>query len=139
LSSADKAVENPQDFYGQRAVVRRIFSRLGTERPPSVAVIGGLKTGKTSLINTLFHPSIQEEYLDEPKQYVVLKIMADQDLFRDADGFISGLNQQLGVVHGDNHYNTLKKNVEGHHHSGRRLIFLMDDFHLITSNSNFPL
>ncbi len=140
MIAPEKPVENPADFFGQKSIVRRIFSRIGTERPQSIAVIGGRKTGKTSLLNYICHRQVKEQYLEDSK-YIFYKVSSTDEISLDSEAFIMGINRALNSVHeGDeNNYSILRKTVEEIHARGQRLVFLFDDFHLITGNSNFPL
>jgi hypothetical protein len=137
----EKPVENPQDFYGQKHALRRIFSRIGAERPQSVAVIGGIKTGKTSLLNCIAHETTRREYLDRSDAYRFCRVDSGAQAFRDSEDFVTGLQKHLGANPSgeDNHYNGLRKTVEALHEKGSKIVLLLDDFHLITSNSAFPL
>jgi AAA+ ATPase superfamily predicted ATPase len=138
----EKPVEDPEQFCGQKTVVRRIFSRIGAERPQSVAVIGGIKTGKTSLLNYIAHEQTRKQHLDQLEAYFFCHVNAAEALFHDSESFVRGVHLLLsdGATADDsNYYNCLQKIVETHHKQGRKIIFLLDDFHLITSNSNFPL
>jgi hypothetical protein len=132
-------VSDPQDFFGQQALVRRIFSRIGTERPQSVAVIGGRKAGKTSLLNYL--EQVRSRFLEDDSAYLFLHLRADTQLAHDSESFITGIQRLLGpaAVEEQNPYNGLRRTVETLHGQGKKLVFLMDDFHLITSSKSFPL
>jgi hypothetical protein len=123
-------------------VVRRIFSRIGAERPQSVAVIGGIKTGKTSLLNYIAHEQTRKQHLDQTETYFFCHVTAAEALFHDSESFVRGVHHLLAdgaESEATNCYNSLRKIVEKYHGQGRKIIFLLDDFHLITSNSNFPL
>jgi hypothetical protein len=138
----EKPVEDPEDFHGQQSVVRRIFSRIGAERPQSVAVIGGIKTGKTSLLNYIAHEHTRKRYLDQTEAYFCCHVNAAEALFHDSESFVRGVHHLLADgadSEAANYYNCLQNIVETYHGQGRKIIFLLDDFHLITSNSNFPL
>jgi len=141
----EKPVEDPEDFYGQKSVVRRVFSRIGAGRPQSVAVIGGIKTGKTSLLNYIAHERTRKQHLDQIEAYFFCHVNAAEALFHDSESFLRGVHHLLadgdnpGGTEATNYYNCLQKIVEKYHGQGRKIIFLLDDFHLITSNSNFPL
>lgn len=131
----------PSDFFGQKNLLRRIFSRIGTERPQSVAVIGGSKTGKTSLLNCLGNEEVRSRYLEQPQRYLFYRIDSQDALFKDWQSFISAVIRLLGseTLPGRNPYNALQKTVESFHARAVHLIFLLDDFHLITGNKLFPL
>jgi AAA+ ATPase superfamily predicted ATPase len=137
----EKPIENPDEFYGRAAIVRRIFSRVGAARPQSIAVIGGRKIGKTSLLNFIFHDSTRKKYLDNRESFIFLKVNLRDEKFKDAESFLHTVYRQLALdKSGDgNLYNALQKFVEDSHKAGKKIIILLDDFHYITRNQNFPL
>jgi hypothetical protein len=136
----DKPVENPEEFYGQQQVLRRIFARVGTERPQSVAVIGGAKAGKTSLLAAIAHPEVRGRYLRDEGRHVFCRLDSGNTLNRDAEGFLAGACGLLaGSCGGANPYTALQKIVEARHARGELLVLLLDDFHLITGSPKFPL
>lgn len=57
------AIRDPAQFYCRRREVARIFSRLGADRPQSIAVVGERRIGKSSLLNYLCAPEVQRQYL----------------------------------------------------------------------------
>ena len=132
-------VTDSKEFFGQQALVRRIFSRIGTERPQSVAIIGGRKAGKTSLLNYL--EQVRSRYLEDDSAYLFFHLQADMRLARDSASFITGIQKFLAPGGGDdqNPYSALRKTVEALHGQGKKMVFLLDDFHLITSSKSFPL
>lgn len=134
-------VDNPTDFVGQAGLARRVFSRIGAERPQSVAVIGGRKSGKTSLLAYLSDPRVASQHLDAADTYVFLSLRADRGMTDDPDSFLAGFTKQLpaGAAGGSNLYEGIRKGIEDLHAAGKRLIVFLDDFHFITSNLRFPL
>lgn len=134
-------VEKPEDFAGQHGLVRRIFSRIGAERPQSVAIIGGPKSGKTSLMNYLSNSMVSARYLDNPERYIFLSFCGDRNITADPGEFLFQFEQQLphSTASGSNDYERIGKQVYKLHSQYRRLILLMDDFHYITSSERFPL
>jgi hypothetical protein len=155
----ERPIRQPAEFIGQKSLLRRIFSRVGTERPQSVAVIGGAKTGKTSLLNCIADPSTREQNLEATGSYLFFRLdgALGQAQETTAEHFLAALCAQLGCLSpgpdrappsgpdgaspsgAGNPYTTLQRVVERQHAEGRRLVLLLDDFHLITSNSRFPL
>ena len=135
----EAAVTELKDFFGQQALVRRIFSRIGTDRPQSVAIIGGRKAGKTSLLNYL--KLVRMRFLEDTDAYRFLHLQADPDLIRDSTDFIAAVQSFLDPKGGEaqNPYSALRRTVETLHGQGKKLILLLDDFHLITSSKSFPL
>ncbi len=137
----EKPVENPDDFYGRATLVRRVFSRIGADRPQSVAVIGGRKIGKTSLLNQINNARVRDSYLPDGENFIFTMVSLKNENYADAEGFLKAVYTRLADDGSDpaNYYNAMQKIVETTHNSGKKLIFLLDDFHYITRNHNFPL
>jgi hypothetical protein len=149
MIDAESPIRAPEEFIGQAGLVRRIFSRIGAERPQSVAVIGGKKSGKTSLLSYLAHPSVREKFLEGAERCTFCLVPSGSEMSLSPEAFLAGVRALLaptaqagasaGTGAGANGYDALRASIDGLHASGRRLIMLMDDFHLITSNHAFPL
>jgi hypothetical protein len=131
----------PEAFVGQAGLVRRIFSRVGAERPQSVAVIGGRRSGKTALLAHLADESVRAQSLETPDRYLFLQPCASCSSVPDPDAFLKALLAPLpraGAGAG-NRYEVARAVIEGLHGEGRRVIVLLDDFHLVTGSERFPL
>ncbi len=145
MIDAESPIKSPEEFIGQAGLVRRIFSRIGAERPQSVAVIGGKKSGKTSLLVYLAHQSVREKLLDGAERCTVCLVPSGSEMSRSPEAFLAGVRELLtpsagaGAGASVNGYAALRAGIDALHASGRRLIMLLDDFHLITSNHAFPL
>jgi hypothetical protein len=145
MIDAESPISAPEEFIGQAGLVRRIFSRIGAERPQSVAVIGGKKSGKTSLLAYLAHQSVREKLLEGSERCTVCLVPSGSEMSRSPEAFLAGIRAllaptaQAGAGAGANGYAALRASIDELHASGRRLIMLLDDFHLITSNHAFPL
>ncbi len=137
----ESPIRDPSEFVGQTGMIRRIFSRIGAERPQSVAVIGGKKSGKTSLLAYIGDESVRRKYLEKPETFVFAKVCADCDPAGDPDSFLAELAKLLpGFSDGSaNKYEGVRKAVEALHSTGKRVVVLLDDFHAITQNKRFPL
>jgi hypothetical protein len=131
-------VRTPDDFVGQAGLVRRIFSRIGAERPQSVAVIGGRRSGKTSLLAYLSDPGVRGRSLEAADRYLFAQ--GDSGDASDPESFLSGLLAQIAAgPGGGNRYEAVRHAIEQMHGAGRRLVVLLDDFHLVTGSDRFPL
>jgi serine/threonine-protein kinase len=141
MIDAESPIQSPEDFVGQAGLVRRIFSRIGAERPQSVAVIGGKKSGKTSLLAYVGHPSVREKLLEGAERCLFCLVPSGSQMSRSPDAFLAGVRALLSLPGGGgaNGYDALRVSIDELHASGRRLVLLLDDFHLITSNHAFPL
>jgi hypothetical protein len=137
----DAPVTDPADFVGQVSLVRRIYSRIGAERPQSVAVIGGSKSGKTSLLYHLAHPQVAAQYLRDSRSYVFFSFRAVREMTDDPHSFLDAFAKWVSpsAAGTTNRYEGLRARIEELHDAGRRLVVFLDDFQFITSNERFPL
>ncbi len=137
----EQSVRDPAEFVGQSGIVRRIFSRIGAERPQSVAVIGGKKSGKTSLLSHIADEGVRGKYLERLGDFIFIQAAADGGASGDPDSFLRCLAGFLpGYSDGGvNKYEGVRRTVEELHARGKRVVILLDDFHAITQNKRFPL
>ncbi len=128
-------------FVGQAGLVRRIFSRIGAERPQSVAVIGGRRSGKTALLAHIADETVRAQSLEQPDRYLFLQPCASCSSVPDPDAFMAALLEPLPRPAGQagNRYEAARGLIERLHEEGRRLVVLLDDFHLVTGSERFPL
>ncbi|RPJ06685.1 MAG: hypothetical protein EHM28_09590, partial [Spirochaetaceae bacterium] len=110
------------EFVGQRSTVRRIFSRIGAQRPQSLAVIGGRKVGKTSLFNYLLSKDAREENLGSVSDYIMHGFSADGEAAGSVDTFLARINSTINATGGpgDSQYAMLQRIVEEMHSSGKK-------------------
>ncbi len=129
---------SPTDFIGHAGLVRRLFSRIGADRPQSVAVIGGPKSGKTSLLSYISDKDVRRGFLDE--RFVFARVVSGGS-GGSPDAFLSELGGMLAdrALNAANPYESLSRSIEDFHAAGKRLVVLLDDFHFITRNERFPL
>lgn len=136
------AIRDPAQFYGRRREVARIFSRLGAERPQSIAVVGDRRIGKSSLLNYLCAPSVRERHLSRPEEYVFVffdlqrrrRITLDDFL----DAWLAEIERGAALSLGG------KRGFDGVHAAldvlrttRRKLIAVFDEFDVLTSNHAF--
>lgn len=129
-------------FIGQTGLVRRIFSRIGADRPQSVAIIGGRRSGKTALLAHLCDEGVRRRFLEKPGQFSFLPLQGGCSSVPDPDAFLHGLLASLPPGHADagaRLYELVRGAVEAQHAAGRRLVVLLDDFQTITGSERFPL
>jgi hypothetical protein len=141
MIDAESPVKDPSDFVGHAGLVRRLFSRIGAERPQSVALIGGTKSGKTSLLSFVSDEGIKGKFLDGAERFVFVQACAGCRMTESPDSFLAGLHELLPAVAGAraNRYEGVSQAIDALHASGKRLVILLDDFHFITQNERFPL
>jgi hypothetical protein len=139
MINPEAPVLEPRDFFGREPIVKRLFSRIGADRPQSIAVIGGKKSGKTSLLNYIFNDEVRRKYLANPDSYIFTLVRSDQSSHSASSILELVADTAFGNEPDSNPYSALQKLVESHHGAGKKLIVLFDDFHLVTGNKDFPL
>jgi serine/threonine-protein kinase len=141
--SSSEPVTDPSRFYGRRGDIRRIYARIGAERPQSVSVVGEPLMGKSSLLNILTHPETKHRNLPDPSKSVFgLLHLRDRDDWT-PDGFFQALTQALRSEHPDlpevSDYDRFREVIRHLASEGFSVIAFFDDFDVITQNPNFPL
>jgi hypothetical protein len=91
----EQPTREPGEFYGRGNVLRRLFSRIGADRPQSVAVIGGSKTGKTSLLNHVAHAETRNAYLEDVDARRFLRLDCRTEGLQNVRAFVGELCAQL--------------------------------------------
>jgi hypothetical protein len=131
-------VTDPAGFVGQAGIVRRLFSRVGADRPQSVAVIGGAKSGKTSLLAHAGAQSVRARLLEDDGRYVFAAAGSAGSAHGPAE-FLSALNRCLAPGEEAGDYDGVRRCIESLSAAGRRIVVLCDDFHAVTSSERYPL
>ncbi len=136
-------IQDPDQFFGRRREVSRILSRMGTDRPQSVSVVGDRRIGKSSLLHYLSWPQVQLQHLRDPSALVVVSLDFQQLRIVSLEAFFSLLFTQIQAVKEDlgdpgrPGYGAFQTILETLGKEGKKLILLFDEFDAITSNSAF--
>lgn len=131
-------LQGRQGFYNRVSELVRASSRITADRPQSVAIVGGPRTGKTSLLRRLCDPSD----LAEPARYVLLYLGLKAASPRHPDAFFAQVDLNLrqaghaGMAPGYDGFNQLVKQLM---QEGRKLVLFCDDFDLVTRNPRFSV
>ncbi len=136
------AIRDPAQFYGRRREVARIFSRLGADRPQSIAVVGERRIGKSSLLNYLCVPEVQRQHLARPDEYVFVFMDLQQRRRVALDDFLQ--TWLVEIQRSAALPVTEKPGFDGIHAvlnqlraERRKLIAIFDEFDVLTSNRSF--
>lgn len=138
----DQPLTQREQFSNRRSEIVRIYSRIASDRPQSVSIVGEPRIGKTSLLNWLYHEDSRTEYLDDPAMYVYLLLSLKEQPPDHPEVFfaqVSDALQQTGQGQISPSYEGFKHLVEQLMGEGRKLILFCDDFGLVTQNKAFPL
>ena len=137
-------IVDQDDFYGRDSVVRKLFTKIDATRPQSVSIVGDRKIGKSSLLNFLMNPRTREAHLTDPDRFVFVYI--DFQQFRGntiADFFLTVFNGIIRefsgniVINLDADYRGFLQLIEEFEKNNLALIFLFDEFEVITKNPHF--
>jgi len=139
-------IEDPRFFLGRRALISKIYARIGAGRPQSVSIVGDAKIGKSSLLLYLAHESVKREMLTNPDDYIFLFIPCRTDnqltlntftgtIFRMTSKYAEKSDKESIQLE----YNYFKHLVENLHKQHKKIILFLDDFNLVTLNPAFPL
>jgi serine/threonine-protein kinase len=139
-------IADPDNFIGRRALVSKIYARIGAGRPQSVSIVGDIKIGKTSLLSFLAHEKTKDEMLNNPDDYIFLYIPCRSDSQLTL-GTFTGTIYRMTRKYSENsdkssiqlEYNYFKRMVEHLHKQNKKIILFLDDFNFITLNPAFPL
>ncbi|MEJ2544524.1 MAG: adenylate/guanylate cyclase domain-containing protein, partial [Calditrichaceae bacterium] len=137
-------IRNSEDFFGRKKEISKIYSRIGSTRPQSVSVVGERRIGKSSLLSFIYNPTTRRQYLQEPDKYVFLFVDFQEKRGIDIPEFFATLygclirefNNQLEIKLNPD-YDGFRKIVQYLDGEGLKLIFVFDEFELITKNKNF--
>ena len=140
-------IKSPEDFFGRKKEVNRIYSRLDAPHPQSIGVVGERRMGKSSLLNYVYHRKNRRQAMQNYEN----AIFAYMDFQRSPDitvpKFIDILfsmfefeeKKELPAVPSDKNLDHLRDTIEALSGKGKRVIILMDEFEMITNNEKFDM
>ncbi|MFQ3583303.1 MAG: protein kinase [Chloracidobacterium sp.] len=136
------AIHDPNQFYGRRKEVARIFSRLGAGRPQSIAVVGDRRIGKSSLLNYLCAPQVRQQYLPRSEEYVFVFLDLQQRRRMLLDDFLdiwlAEIQHSARVSVTDKHgFDGIHAALDALRVRHCKLIAVFDEFDILTSNRAF--
>ena len=146
-------ISDPARFYGRAREVEQVFSRLRNAEAESSSLVGERRVGKTSLLNHLAHPSVRRRYALDSAEFIFVYVdlqMVDAATTptRLAQRLLHLIEQQcpdaeikqmlaqtrgLGTI--DNF--ALADIFDAIDQKGLHVVFLLDEFENVTSNTNF--
>jgi hypothetical protein len=67
-------IKKPSNFYGMHELVARLADLIDGRQPQSVSLLGLKRSGKTSLMYYIAHPSVLAQHVVNPDAYVTLYV-----------------------------------------------------------------
>jgi len=140
-------IKNPGDFFGRQQEVKRIFARLNATPPGSISIVGERKIGKSSLLNFVYMQAQRQKHLEEPEKMVMVfldfqeqKAMALESFVRLLLNMVSlELRGRVDLSGCTPSLDGVKEMVQRLDAAGLRLALLLDEFDVVTTNTNFSL
>jgi AAA+ ATPase superfamily predicted ATPase len=129
-------------FYGRKTEIVRIYSRIASDRPQSVSIVGESRIGKTSLLNWLCHSDSRLEYLSDPARYLYLLLSLKKHLPAHPGAFFTLISDTLAYTDQAEMAPSaegFRRLVECLVEEQRKLVLFCDDFEVVTQNPAFPL
>lgn len=146
-------ISDPQRFFGRQREVDQVFSRLRNAEAESSSLVGERRVGKTSLLHHLMHPAVRLKYGVDSDKYIF--VYADlqmvgpdttptrlvQRLLRNLarsvpQGEVGQIAEELrGLEVIDNF--AMADLFDAVDANGLHVVFLLDEFENVTTNSNF--
>jgi class 3 adenylate cyclase len=137
-------IRDPADFFGRKRELARLYARINAPRPQSVSIIGERRIGKSSLLAFLAHPENRGSRLREPERTVLLFLDFQENREMEVEDFFRAVSSRLREQLPDTPssaegrgYNELLETVRWMDERGLKLILLLDEFEVVTQNSNF--
>lgn len=135
-------VPGQHGFFNRSSEITRIASRIAADRPQSVSVVGGPRTGKTSLLNYLCDPAKMQEYLEDPSRYLYLRLALKEHTPKDPDHFFQLLGkavEEKASLSMSPSYEGFSELVKQLMQAGQKLVVFFDDFEQVTLHAGFPV
>ncbi|HEY6194727.1 MAG TPA: protein kinase [Candidatus Eisenbacteria bacterium] len=140
-------IKRPEDFFGRRHETKRIYARLNATPPGSVSIVGDRKIGKSSLLNYVYMRQQRQEYLEVPEKMIMVFLDLQEEKNMSMESFVRAmlgittyeLRGRLDVSHCTHNLDGVKDMVQRLDAGGFRLALLLDEFDIVTTNSNFDL
>ena len=146
-------ISEPTRFFGREREVDQVFSRLRNDEFESSSIVGDRRIGKTSLLNYISHPEVRGKFGLESPQYAF--VYADLQMVDSAttptrlwqrllrhlerqcqDATVKECVHKTAAAEPLDTF-TLDELFEDLDNRGQHVVFLLDEFEQVTTNSNF--
>jgi eukaryotic-like serine/threonine-protein kinase len=138
-------IQDPHQFFGRQAEIRRILSRVGAGRPQSISIVGERRIGKSSLLYHLSCREVQERYFAGSAVPVIVFLDFQQLRYLTIEEFFIQLMTRVRQVCAETPataspgYRAFQDLLESFQKRNLKLVLLFDEFQGITTNSAFNI
>ncbi|HJW84295.1 MAG TPA: hypothetical protein VJ754_08315 [Anaerolineae bacterium] len=144
-------IQDPENFYGRREAIARIFAMLAGPQIQSLMLLGLRLAGKTSLMNYVSHPRLLASKLPRPEDHVVAYVNLEAGVRTPADFYnllarriletakqLPSMYSAILSVNTLNDYNLsmIERLIEV---VNRKVTILLDEFEVLTGNPAFSV
>jgi hypothetical protein len=140
-------IQNPEEFFGRRREVKRIYSRLDAPRPQSISIVGERRIGKSSLLNYIYQRQNRRRFMDSHHNAIFVYMDFQRGTDLTVEKFIDILlgmfryekHEMVSGVSPERTFDVLRSEIEALNSQDKRVIVLMDEFESITTNPAFDM
>ncbi len=139
LFHPSRPCQRVQEHNGRAELIRQVVGHLGNDPVQSVALLGTEKMGKTSVLNYLRQPGALIDQLRESHQYLFVYLDAKTPELSNEQAFFKTLfsEEPFTYLPGLNSAMDLSYLIQWLDSQDKRLIVMIDNFHLMVSNPDF--
>src|SRR3972149_812188 len=142
-------IQDPDNFYGRREAVSRIFAMLSGPQLQPLMLLGLRRAGKTSLMNYVTHPRVLFAHLPHPDDHIVAYVNLEADIRTPTDFYnllvrrileaakqLPSLYSAVLSMHDTDNYklSLIERLLEV---LNRKVTILLDEFETLTSSPAF--
>ena len=131
-----KAIKSPDEFFGRKKEISRIFALISSAAEPhSISIVGERKIGKSSLFHFVKDEATRKKYLKDFNDYIFIYLKLSTFLGYDTERFCEMLLRELSSATSEeihpsynNIHEALEKFVETLSSGGKKIIIMLDEF-----------
>jgi serine/threonine protein kinase len=140
-------IKHPEDFFGRKKEIKKIYSRLDAPHPQSISIVGDRRTGKSSLLNYVYHRTNRRQSMQNYQNSIFIYMDFQRSPDITVPMFIDMLfsmfefeqKKELPSITGEKNLDHLKNMIQELSSKDKRVILLMDEFEMVTKNENFDM
>ena len=134
-------------FFNRKSEIRKVFSRIGSEIPQSVSIVGMKKTGKSSLLFYIFSREIAQEYIKNINDYIFAFVDLQERKSMNVEQFFDLVQREIRaqmpddtakhVSEAENTYGGFHQTMEALDSMKKKIVIFLDEFEVVVRNKNF--
>ena len=131
-----KAIENPDNFFGRKKEIKRIFTLISdAAEPQSISIVGERKIGKSSLLHFIKNEAARRKYLKDFDDYIFAYVKLRNFLGYETEEFceillkelLSATSEEILLTR-NNIFQKLEQFIRLLSSKGKKIIVMLDEF-----------